>query len=188
MSRPTVKNRGIGAKRREAMRAEAEQDQQHTEEAAATPAAEQRPAPKKKTAGASETARLGVYMTAAEFHDAKAAYLSDWQAGGQDDTFGRWIGTVLENHAARSTAEREALSRPVGRSQTRTGSPRSFTIPTHSVERMREGVTADQGAGRWLSDSAWAGDAIAAAVEAARKRDGGQLPEPPARLPNRLRR
>lgn len=183
MSRPTVKNQSIRARRREAMRAEAEQ------EALATPADEQRSAPKNKGAGASETARLGIYMTPDEYQGAKAAYLADWQAGGEADTFARWIAGALETHAARTPAARGPLSRPVGRSQTRTGSSKSFSIPAGTVEQMREAITADQGVGRWLSDSAWAGDAIAAAVEAARKQAGGQLPEPPARLPTRrLRR
>lgn len=182
MSRPTVKGRGIAAKRREAMQAEAEAEQaQHTEE---TPP-KKRPTP---TKGAGDVARLGIYMSSTEFQDAKAAYLADWQAGGEADTFARWIAAALEAHAARTPAEREPLTRPVGRSKTRTGSPRSFNVAADTVERMREGVTADQDAGRWLSDSAWAGDAIAAAVEAARERTGGQLPEPPARLPSRLRR
>lgn len=51
---------------------------------------------------------------------------------------------------------------------------------------MRAAITADQQAGRWPSDSAWCGEAIAAAVDQARAQSGGSLPTPPPRLPNRL--
>ncbi|MFF5325107.1 hypothetical protein ACFY2Y_15440 [Janibacter hoylei] len=59
-------------------------------------------------------------------------------------------------------------------------------IPTDSAARMREAITADQAQGRWLSDSAWIGEAIARAVERTRTANGGTLPTPPPRLPNRL--
>ena len=54
------------------------------------------------------------------------------------------------------------------------------------MQRMRSAITADQQAGRWPSDSAWSAEAIALAVDEARKANGGTLPTPPARLPNRL--
>ena len=41
------------------------------------------------------TSRLGVYLTADEFADAKAAYLADWTNGGQADTFGRWCAEAI---------------------------------------------------------------------------------------------
>uniref|UniRef100_UPI001C4DFB8F hypothetical protein n=1 Tax=Microbacterium sp. BF1 TaxID=2821146 RepID=UPI001C4DFB8F len=73
-----------------------------------------------------------------------------------------------------------------GRSEERTGSTRSFNIPTVTMKRMRAAITADQQAGRWPSDSAWAAEAIGIAVDAARVGNGGTLPTPPDRLPNRL--
>jgi len=51
---------------------------------------------------------------------------------------------------------------------------------------MRAAITADQQAGRWPSGSAWCGEAIGLAVEASRAENGGTLPTPPPRLPNRL--
>lgn len=144
--------------------------------------------PTAKSSSASDTTRQGIYMTGEEFENAKAGYLADWQNGGQADTFAKWIGTVLDEHAARSTSERARLARPAGRSETRTGASRSFNITTDTIDRMRTAITEDQAADRWPSDSAWCGDAIAAAVDRARERAGGALPTPPARLPNRLRR
>lgn len=135
-----------------------------------------------------ETTRLGIYLTPEEFDNAKSAYLTDWKHGGQADTFARWIGAALATHAARTTKKRADTGEMKGRAKTRTGAARSFSIPAGDIERMREGVSADQQADRWLSDSAWAGEAIARAVEAARTQNGGTLPTPPPRLPNRLTR
>lgn len=140
---------------------------------------------KATAAAASETARLGIYLTPQEFDDAKAAYLADWSNGGQADTFARWIAAALDTYAARTPKQR-AGAPPRGRAEERTGSTRSFSIPTDTMARMRGAIIADQQAGRWPSDSAWCGEAIAAAVDQARARNGGSLPTPPPRLPNRL--
>lgn len=51
---------------------------------------------------------------------------------------------------------------------------------------MRAAINADHDAGRWPSDSAWCAEAIELATEAARTANGGSLPTPPPRLPNRL--
>lgn len=62
----------------------------------------------------------------------------------------------------------------------------AFSIPVDTVARMREVISADHQAGRWPSDSAWCGEASAAAVDQARSKNDGTLPTPPPRLPNRL--
>lgn len=130
---------------------------------------------------------VAAYLTRAEFQDAKAAYLADWRAGGAADTHGRWIADALDAHAARTPAQRATLARPIVRGAGGM-SPRSWQIPADVVARMMRAIVADQDADRWPSRSSWAGDAIAAATEAARTRDGGTLPTPPTRLPNRLQR
>ena len=140
---------------------------------------------KAATAAASDTARLGIYLTPQEFEDAKAAYLADWTNGGEADTFARWIAAAIETYAARTPKQR-ATAQPRGRADERTGSTRSFSIPTDTMARMRAAINADQQAGRWPSDSAWCSEAIAAAVDAARTKNDGSLPTPPPRLPNRL--
>ena len=138
------------------------------------------------TAGAGATARLGIYLTPAEFDQAKAGYLADWTNGGTADTFARWIAAAIDTHAARTPQRRAAEALPRGRADERTGSTRSFSIPVETMARMRAAITADQHAGRWPSDSAWCGEAIGLAVSAARTRNGDTLPTPPPRLPNRL--
>lgn len=129
--------------------------------------------------------RLGIYFHPADFTVAKAAYLADWQAGGNADTFAGWIAAVLLHHAQLPPAQRADLVRPV---RDGGGSTRSFTLPGDVQDAVRAAVIADQGAGRWVSASTWAAVAIHAAVGAARRRGGGTLPRPPARLPNRLTR
>lgn len=136
--------------------------------------------------GATQTARLGIYLTPEEFTNAKAAYLADWTHGGQADTFARWIAAAIDTHARRTAKQRSARSQLKERADERTGSTRSFSIPIDTVSRMRAAITADQYAGRWPSDSAWCGEAIALAVDAARNQAAGPLPVPPTRLPNRL--
>lgn len=159
-------------------------EQEEAVEAAARKAERQSKARVKS--GAEDTARLGIYLTPVEFDDARASYLADWANGGDADTFARWIAGALDRHAARTAKQRAARDRLRGRSDARTGSTRSFSIPTSTMQRMRAAITADQQAGRWPSDSAWCAEAIALAVDDARKANGGTLPTPPARLPNRL--
>ena len=145
------------------------------------------PEPIRKAAVAtvSDTTRLGIYLTPAEFSNAKAGYLADWSNGGQADTFGKWIAGVIDAYASR-TPEQRAVAPPRGRAEARTGFTRSFNIPADTATRMRAAITADQKIDRWLTDSAWCGEAIAAAVDRARRQNRGTLPTPPPRLPNRL--
>lgn len=164
---------------------------------AAPEAAQKAPARPKKAAGVkattptrsatiSGTARLGVYLTPREFDEAKAGYLADWTNGGQADTFSRWIAAAIDAYAAQAPQQRAEHATPRGRAPERTGSTKSFSIPTDTVARMRAAITADQQAGRWPSDSAWCAEAIASAVDDARRQNRGSLPTPPSRLPNRL--
>ncbi|MCH8614388.1 hypothetical protein [Arsenicicoccus dermatophilus] len=133
-----------------------------------------------------QTTRIGIYLTPQQFEGAKAAYLVDWQKGGNADTFARWIAQAIETHAARTPEQRATTSQPRGRSAVRTGSSRSFAIPTPIVALMRQAINADHAADRWPSDSAWCAEAIDLATAAARAKNGGTLPTPPPRLPNRL--
>ena len=161
------------------------------EAAPVTPKAKAKPAAKEAAtpaATAGEVSRLGIYLTPEQFTDAKAAYLADWINGGEANTFTRWIGEVLTTHAQRTPQERAERSTLRGRSTERTGSSRSFNVPTSAVQQMRAAITADHEVGRWPSDSAWCAEAIDLAIEAAKAKNGGTLPTPPARLPNRLTR
>lgn len=134
-----------------------------------------------------DVTRLGIYLTPEQFNNSKAAYLADWSNGGEANTFTKWIGEALTTHATRSPQERQknAVERPA-RAEKRTGSSRSFNVPNEAVQKMRAAISQEHEEGRWLSDSAWCGEAIDAAISEAQKRNGGSLPVPPERLPNRL--
>lgn len=208
MSRPSIQNRGaaggnIGKRRADAMRAQAEGAAAESTPPEATAgeaphksAPAKRPAKTKaptrpaatKTSTASSMERVGIYITPEDHDAAKSGYLAAWEAGGDADRFRTWIGQALEEHAARTPAERARLARPTGRASKRTGASRSFDIPTDTIARVRTAIRADNKAGRYPSDSAWYTDAIAAAVEVAREANGGVLPDPPPRLPVRMKR
>ncbi len=98
-----------------------------------------------------------------------------------------WIGEAITRHAARSLKARLrfAANKPA-RAEVRTGSSRSFNVPTSAIELMRAAISQEQAEERWLSDSSWCAEAVDAAISTARERNGGELPTPPARLPNRL--
>ncbi|MGA7205859.1 MAG: hypothetical protein WBX27_14640 [Specibacter sp.] len=163
---------------------------EETKAPAPAPAPAKAPAKKQGHAPleANEITRIGIYLTPEQFNGAKAAYLADWLNGGDSNTFARWIGEVISAHAQRTPQERLERSALRGRATERTGSSRSFNVPTEAAEKMREAVVADQRVGRWPSESAWCAEAMDLAIEAARERNGGSLPTPPARLPNRLTR
>lgn len=135
-----------------------------------------------------ETARIGIYLSPQQFSEAKGAYLADWSNGGHADTFGRWIAAALDAYAEKTPGQRGGTAPTNQRSATRRGASRSFTIPVSVVDTMRTAIAADQHHGRWLSDSSWCCEAIEHATATAKARNGGVLPTPPARLPNRLAR
>lgn len=131
--------------------------------------------------------RIAIYLPAAEFQDARAAYLADWAAGGASETFGAWIAQVLDAHAGRSATERAAFAATLDTGAAVDPQTRTFAIDEHTATRVSSALSADHAAGRWPSESAWAREALAIAVTQTKRRDGG-LPTPPTRLPNKLRR
>lgn len=139
-----------------------------------------------KTSSPTRTARPGIYFHEADFMAAKSAFLADWRAGGTADKFPTWIAAALDAHASRTPHERAQLVRSA--THAGRGFTRSFDIPGEVEDRMNDAIKQDNDADRWPTLSAWAGDAIAAAVERAKTRVGGSLPPAPPRLPNRLTR
>lgn len=128
-------------------------------------------------AAAGGAGTISVSLTNQQLHDARAAFLADWEHGGPE-TFAAWIQEALRTHAARTPAERPTM--PTGAS----GQTRSFRISDSTRGIIESAHSSDCAAGRWVSLSAWAAAAITAAADAARQR--GPLPTPPPRLPGRL--
>lgn len=137
-----------------------------------------------------ERINLGVYLTAETYEEMKAAYLADWtNHRGDADTLYRWVTNALSTHAALSSTSRVKRSTAgAKRATTRTGNTKAFKVAGEVYQRMQDAIAADESAGHWSSESAWSVDAITHAISAARAANGGTLPNPPARLPNRLKR
>lgn len=73
-----------------------------------------------------------MHLPRAEFQEAKGAHLADWRAGGEADTFARWISDAGAAHAGRTPADRVSLAldaTPGGVKVTRT-----FAVPADVVQ------------------------------------------------------
>lgn len=126
--------------------------------------------------------RLGIRMPDDEWAAARSAYLSDWRAGGSADTFLIWISGVIDSYVRRPAPAAEP-SMSGAKWETKT-----LLIPVDVLARLRTAVADRQAKGDMTSQNELARRAIAAAVQVATDREGGQLPPVTGRLPNRLRR
>lgn len=148
--------------------------------AAADPAQQERGSGPASTLSNRE--RLGIRMPDEEWAAARSAYLSDWRAGGQADTFLIWISGVIDSYVRRPARTAEPTMSGA-KWETKT-----FLIPTDVLERLRAAVAERQARGEMTSQNELARRAIAAAVDVATTREGGTLPPVTGRLPNKLRR
>ncbi len=135
-----------------------------------------------------KTERTGIYWKPSLWALARSAYVADLDHDpGSPDAFVAWLGRALEQHAARTPAQRVAIAEdPQLQNVTGTGVNRSHPLEVRTIELVEEAVIADRGElGRVVSRSAFAAEAVVAAAHAARERLGRPLPPPPARLSNR---
>lgn len=135
-----------------------------------------------------ETERTGIYWKPSVWALARSAYVADLDHDpGSPGAFVSWLGRALEQHAARTPAQRVAISKdPQLRDLTGAGVNQSHPLRVRTIELVKEAVIADRGElGRVVSRSAFAAEAVVAAAQTARERLGRPLPPPPARLSNR---
>lgn len=135
-----------------------------------------------------ETERTGIYWKPSLWALARSAYVADLDHDpGSPDAFVSWLGRALEQHAARTPAQRVEISEdPQLQNVTGSGVNRSHPLRVRTIELVEEAVIADRGElGRVVSRSAFAAESVIAAARAARERLGRPLPPPPARLSNR---
>lgn len=135
-----------------------------------------------------ETERTGIYWKPSLWALARSAYVADLDHDpGSPDAFVSWLGRALEQHSARTPAQRVKISEdPQLQNVTGSGVNRSHPLRVRTIELVEEAVIADRGElGRVVSRSAFAAEAVVAAARAARERMGRPLPPPPARLGNR---
>ncbi len=153
-----------------------------------SPPTKSRPAqPQVRTEAMTKT---GLYFQEQVFQDAKSAYLVDLDSQADPATsFARWVGEVLDRHNRLTSERRAQVAKTLGEEQKDgSGFSRSFQIPASTVTDMETAIKQDRKIERYLSASQYAMEAIRAAIADARRRNGGNLPTPPARLPTGPRR
>lgn len=176
----TPKPEGVGRTLRDHNRAAISRADAPTK---AAPQPEPQPEPRGSGAASqSGRERLGIRMPDEEWAAARSAYLSDWRAGGSADTFLVWISGVIDSYVRRPAPAAEP-SMSGAKWETKT-----LLIPVDVLERLRSAVVERQAKGDMTSQNELARRAIAAAVQVATDREGGQLPPVVGRLPNKLRR
>lgn len=132
-----------------------------------------------------DTRRVSMYLTAAQFTDAKAAYLADRNSGSPYASFGTWIAGAIDHHARQTPAQRATTdTSPSAEPGSGKKPGRSFVIPDHTMHAIAAAMIADrQQKNHWQSQSEFCLAAIIAATNRARHYCGGTLPTPPTRLP-----
>lgn len=133
------------------------------------------------------TARLGLYLRHGTLEGAKSAYVADLDTLSNPPTsFARWIATALDTYTGRTPAERAQLAgaHPDPEEGNR-GVNRTFILPVDTIAKMEETTGIDRRAGRMQSVSQLAAETLRIAIREATQRNGGSLPVPPKRLPNK---
>lgn len=135
---------------------------------------------------------VGLYWDPETWATARAAYLSDLDRDPQcPDAYIGWLHRVIEQHVQRGSAARAAASvdQPARRRGAQ-GLTRTYPLNDELVERMDDAIVADRReCGRALGRSSFVHEAVTLGIDAAKaRREDGQLPPAPARLPTRPRR
>lgn len=132
-------------------------------------------------------ARLGIYLHAGTVAEAKSAFIADLaHVPAPPTSFAEWVGRALDSHTSRTLEQRAALAQEHPDTAGTVGENRAFILPEATIQALKETAHADLLAGRGLSASQLAAEALRVAIDQARTRNGGTLPPPPARLPTRL--
>lgn len=133
--------------------------------------------------------RVAVYMHRPVFEDAKSAYVLSQRHRGTPQwsrTFAEWVGRQLEAHNARTPAQRAEIAERLGSDDRTDGTANNkvFLLATEVLVDTQRALDADLAAGRAVSRSAYAVEAIRDAIAREQEANGGVLPPAPKRLPN----
>lgn len=130
----------------------------------------------------------GIYWDPQTWDLARAAYVADLDSDRRcPDAFVGWLHLILEDHAGRTPQERAQLdiSTPARRREGQ-GRNRTYPLRSSTLDLVESAIVADRReCGRVVSRSGFVHEAAVMAIAAARARLGRELPDPPARLPNR---
>lgn len=155
--------------------------------APAPPATAQRAAPKAGGGVAGSDVRISLYLHPDTYHDTRAAYVADFEQPDPASSYAEWIAEAVRTHAGLRAEQRAQLAdtQPVI-DRAGVGIHRTVKVPANVQAVMDDARRADRLTGRAIGRSGFAYQAILAAIDTARHRAGGTLPEPPARLPKSL--
>ena len=129
-----------------------------------TPARKQAPAQPPAGAGV----RCGIALSPEAWALARGAFLADWAAGGTADVFPRWVEHAMLAHARRTPEQRAELAGPAPKG----AAVRTVLLDQEVVDAMHQAIEDDTATGRVRSDRRWIGEALEAAIESTRRRDG----------------
>lgn len=158
-------------------------------------------APAKKTAATNRATRTGSVTTVERpdgtvahkisihipkdvWEDSRRAYCADLldERPGRPTSHSEWVEDAVMTHADRDPAERKTLEGALPEPQL-SGTPRPVYLADDAIDAITDELARDRKAGLWRARSAFIVQAIHVAVEIARDRRGGELPEAPKRLP-----
>jgi hypothetical protein len=132
---------------------------------------------------------LSIHWHPATFEAARGAYLADLENRPEALTgFARWVDQAIAHHAGLTRNCRVALAGqlPTEPGDHGPGVSRSFPIRSTTMAAMQAAIVMDaRNPERLLNRNRFAAEAVRAAVEAARRRNGGTLPPAPTRLPRK---
>lgn len=139
-----------------------------------------------EAAGESSTIKVGFTVPPQVLEDSRGAYVADLDDLDDPElSHARWIERALRAHVARSIATRQKVEAELPAAQ---GTPlkRAWFLRPDAVAAVDDAIATERAEGaEWRSRTAFAIAAMQVAIEAARDRRSGTLPQAPPRLPNR---
>ena len=143
--------------------------------------------PAAKAAGESETIRVGITVPPEVLADSRDAYVADL-----DDladpalSHSRWVERAARDHLARSIAALHSIEADLPEQALSQPMARAWFFHPETVQSIDEAIARERHEGHpWRSRTAFVVEAMRVAIEAARARRDGSLPQAPGRLPNR---
>ena len=133
--------------------------------------------------------RVGLYFQPETFNLARSAYMADLDTLGAaaEDSFARWIARSMMEFAGQSTSARQQIVAQLDPVVSHgAGFTRSVFLPKAVLDARDVAIATDRRSGghAW-SRSGFSTDAIRHSIQQAAARNGGELPPPPSRLPNK---
>lgn len=145
---------------------------------------------------------VSLYWRGGTYEEARRAFWYHYElfaGAGPVDSLRAWIAQAVDVHNRKTTQERAATVKELGKVDLKAGTsrPRPFALDSAIVAEMTQQVVRDKQAAmadptlfpEWPSVSNYVEAAVRAAIESTKRvAPGGRLPVPPPRLPSGRRR